>query len=394
MIWKKIKKVLSNIVICKKLVFIHIFKNFIILITEEGDSLRSVLMFLPVFILYIAVFRFIYLEDGLSLILQSCLPIIVGIIFATVLNPILVFIQNKFKIKNRYEAIILTFLFIVLIISVIVTIITPNIILSIKQLTGDIPVLFYKADKYLSDFGKENALLKNYLAEMNKKISYAMSSLLNFAIGKVINIFSAAGNLLLAIIISVYILIDKEKIENWTLRLCCTFFGRKTALEMFKIAHSLYDNVSSYISGKLIASVITGFLTFAGSKYIIKTPYPVIDGLIVGITNIIPYFGAFIGAVPILLINVLYNPRKGFLMLAYIMIVQQIDGLVIDPRILSSKLSIKPIIIIISIIIGGGLFGPVGLFLATPVAALIKSSIDAFMKIKLKENDERFTPKK
>ena len=192
----------------------------------------------------------------------------------------------------------------------------------------------------------------------------------------------------------IYVLIDKEKIENWTLLFLSAVLGEKTSSEMFKIIHSLYDNVSNYIAGKLIASVITGLLIFIGSKYIIKAPYPAIDGLIIGITNIIPYFGTFIGGIPILLINMLYNSQKGFLILIYILIVQQVDSLIIDPKILSSRLSIKPIIIIVSIVIGGGLFGPVGLFLATPVAALTKSTIDAFMKYKLKENDGNYSVKK
>lgn len=355
--------------------------------------MRFLLGFLPVFVLYIAIFRFIYLEDGLALIIHVCLPIIIGIILASVLNPMLVFIQLKFNIKNRYIAIIITFLIIILIISLIVTIITPNIVQSIKQLIRDLPILFYKADKYLSDFGNENTLLKNWLVEITNKLSVIMSSLLNFAIEKVLNIFAAVGNTLLAIIISIYVLIDKEKIEDWTLHFFSTFCGKKTALEMFKIIHSLYHNVSNYIAGKLIASLITGLLIFIGSKYVIKTPYPVIDGLIIGITNIIPYFGTFIGGIPILLINMLYNSQKGFLMLVYILIVQQIDSLIIDPKILSSRLSIKPIIIIVSIIIGGGLFGPVGLFLATPVAALTKTTIDAFMNYKSKENNGNFTLK-
>lgn len=352
--------------------------------------MRILLGFLPIFVLYIAIFRFIYLEDGLALIMHVCLPIIIGIILASVLNPMLVFIQRKFNVKNRYVAIIITFLIIILIISLIVTIITPNIVQSIKQLIRDLPVLFYKADKYLSDFGSENALLKSWLIEITDRLSFIMSSLLDFAIEKVINIFAAVGNTLLAIIISIYVLIDKEKIENWTLRFFSTFCGKKAALEMFKIIHSLYDNVSNYIAGKLIASVITGLLIFIGSKYVIKTPYPAIDGLIIGITNIIPYFGTFIGGIPILLINALYNSQKGFLMLVYILIVQQIDSLIIDPKILSSKLSIKPIIIIVSIVIGGGLFGPVGLFLATPVAALTKTTIDAFIKYKTNENNGNF----
>ncbi len=355
--------------------------------------MKKFIVLLPVFILYISVFRFIYLENGLSVIINVSLPIFIGIIIASILNPVLVFIQRRLKVKNRYIAIFLTFLFIILIISIIVTIITPNIAKSVKHLIKDIPILFYKANKYLSEFGSKNSILKNYLIELTQRVSSGISSLLNFAIEKVINVFAAIGNLLLAIIISIYILSDKEKIEKGMFRLCYTIFGKNAAHEIFKIFHSLYDNVSSYITGKIIASLITGFLIYIGSKYIIKSPYPVIDGLFIGITNIIPYFGTFIGGIPVLLINVLYNTRKGFLMLIYILIVQQIDSLIIDPRILSSKLEIKPIIVIISIIIGGGLFGAVGLFLATPFAAVIKQSVDAYMRYKFKENNTQFPNK-
>lgn len=355
--------------------------------------MKKFIVLLPAFVLYILVFRFVYLDNGLTIIINVCLPIFMGIIIATLLNPFLVYIQKKLNIKNRYFAIFLTFLFILLIISIIVTIITPNITKSIKHLLKDIPTLFYKANNYLSDFGNKNSILENYLVEITYKFSSIMSSLLNFAIEKVINIFAAIGNLLLAIIISIYILFDKEKIEKWLFKLCLTIFGKNVTSEIFKIVHSLYDNISSYIIGKIIASIITGFLIFIGSKYIIKNPYPVIDGLLIGITNIIPYFGTLIGGIPVLLINVLYNPHKGFLMLIYILIVQQIDNLIIDPHILSSKLAIKPIIIIISIIIGGGLFGAVGLFLATPFAALIKQFIDAYMNYKLKEKNTQFLDK-
>lgn len=355
--------------------------------------MKKFIVLLPVFILYISVFRFIYLENGLTVINNVMLPVFMGIIIATLLNPFLVFLQKRLNVKNRHLAIFLTFLFIILVIAVIVTIITPNITKSIKHLLKDIPALFYRAEGYLSDFGDKNSILKSYLLEITYKFSSVMSSILNFAVEKVIDIFAAIGNLLLAVIISIYILYDKERIEMWLFRLCHTFFGKNATREIFKVIHSLYDNISSYITGKIIASLITGFLVYLGSKYLIRNPYPVIDGLMIGITNIIPYFGTLIGGVPILLINVLYNPQKGFLMLIYLLIIQQIDNLIIDPQILSSKLEIKPLIIIISIIIGGGFFGAVGLFLATPVASVIKQFIDAYMNYRLKEKSASFLDK-
>jgi len=213
-----------------------------------------------------------------------------------------------------------------------------------------------------------------------------LTAIINNALTKVIDIFMAFANTLLSIIISIYILIDKESIENWSKEFFGLFVGKKTANDIIKITHILYRNVSSYISGKATASLFIALLIYIGSKYVIKCPYPVIDGMVIGITNMIPYFGTLIGSVPIVLINVLYAPQKGALLFILILILQQVESLIIDPKILSSQLSIKPLLVIISIIIGGGLFGPLGLFFAVPVAALIKSIVDVYMMKKLNKD--------
>jgi predicted PurR-regulated permease PerM len=340
---------------------------------------------LPLFIFYIAVFRFIYLENGLSLIIQVCFPIFAGILLAAVLNPVLVFFEKTIEINNRYISVIMTYLFVFLMISIVVKTIAPNIINSITQLSRDIPKLYRKANSLFSFFSDE-LIVKMYLAEIAQKLSSLLTAIINNALTKVIDIFMAFANTLLSIIISVYILIDKENIENWFKELSGLFIGKKTANDIIRISHILYRNVSSYISGKATASLIIALLIYIGSKYVIKCPYPVIDGMVIGITNMIPYFGTFIGSVPIVLINALYAPQKGFLLFILILILQQVESLIIDPKILSSQLSIKPLLVIISIIIGGGLFGPLGLFFAVPVAALIKSIVDVYMLKKLNKN--------
>ena len=279
----------------------------------------------------------------------------------------------------------MTYLFVFLMISIVVKTIAPNIINSITQLSRDIPKLYRKANSLFSFFSDE-LIVKMYLAEIAQKLSSLLTAIINNALTKVIDIFMAFANTLLSIIISVYILIDKESIENWFKELSGLFIGKKTANDIIRISHILYRNVSSYISGKATASLIIALLIYIGSKYVIKCPYPVIDGMVIGITNMIPYFGTFIGSVPIVLINALYAPQKGFLLFILILILQQVESLIIDPKILSSQLSIKPLLVIISIIIGGGLFGPLGLFFAVPVAALIKSIVDVYMLKKLNKN--------
>ena len=354
---------------------------------QNGDNVKkNSFVIMPIFIFFIAVFRFIYLEDGLSLIIQVCFPIFTGILLATILNPILVFFEKTLKIENRYVAVSMTYLFIFLMGSIVVKTIAPSIINSIIQLSRDIPKLYREANELLSLFGND-LILKIYFAEIVQKLSSLLTAIINNALTKVINIFMAFANTMLSIIISVYILIDKENIESWAEEFLGLLIGKKPANDIIKISHILYRNVSSYISGKVTASLIIALLIYLGSKYIIKCPYPVIDGIVIGITNMIPYFGTFIGGIPIVLINILYNPQKGFLLLILILILQQVESLIIDPKILGSQLSIKPLLVIISIIIGGGLFGPLGLFFAAPVAALIKSIVEVYMLKKRNKNE-------
>lgn len=356
---------------------------------------KNFFMLIPAFIVYIIIFRFLYLENGMSIIIKICLPILLGLFIAVLLNPVLIFLEHSFNIYNRSIAILATYTFFLGIISLIITVVTPSTIHSLTRLVKDIPVLFNSLNNFILEFIDKYGMLGNtesfyislqeYLFNYAQKITSLLTIFINAAIGHVLNIISAIWNFILAVIISVYILMDKENFENWFYKLCHSLFEKKIANEIIYIGYSLNKNLTIFILAKLLDSLIVGFIAFIGSKYIIKAPYPLIDGLIIGFTNIIPYFGAFIGGVPVTLITFLYNPSKGFLMGIFIFILQQFDGLIIGPKIIGVQLSIKPIIIIISIIIGGGLFGLVGMFLATPIVALFITSIDAYMKIKLKD---------
>ena len=358
---------------------------------------KSFFMLIPAFIVYIIIFRFLYLENGLSTIIKICLPILLGLFIAVLLNPVLIFLEHSINIHNRIIAILATYTLFFGIISLMFIVVTPSTIHSLTQLLKDIPILFNSLNNFILDFidkygmlGRTESfyfLLQENLFNYAQKFTSILTSFLNAAIGHIINIFSAIWNFILAVIISVYILMDKENFENWFYKLCHSLFEKKLANEIVYIGYSLNKNVTSYIFGKLLDSLIVGIIAFIGSRYIINSPYPLIDGLIIGITNIIPYFGAFIGGIPVTLVTFLYNPSKGFLMGIFIFILQQLDGLIIGPKIIGVQLSIKPIIIIISIIIGGGLFGLVGMFLATPFVALFITSIDAYMKIKLKDKN-------
>lgn len=358
-------------------------------------KIRSFFMLIPAFIVYIIIFRFLYLENGLSTIIKVCIPILLGLFIAVLLNPVLIFFQQKINTHNRSFQILITYTLFLGMISLIITFVAPSIIRSLIKLLKDIPKLFSSAENFILYFIEKNGMsgvtnsfystLQEYLFNYTQRFTTLLTTLINSILVQLINIFSAIWNFILAVIISIYILLDKENFENWFYKLCHSFFEKKYADEIVSIGYSLNENITKFFFGKLLDSLIVGIITFTASRYIINAPYPLIDGLIIGTTNIIPYFGAFIGGIPVIIITALNNPYKGFLMCIFILVLQEFDALILDPKIIGVQLSIKPIVIIISIIIAGGLFGLVGMFLATPIVALIKTSIDAYMKIKLKD---------
>lgn len=349
---------------------------------------------IPIFAMYIIIFRFLYFENGLNTIISTCIPIFSGFLLSVLLNPLLILVQDKLMVKSRFLAIFITYILFFGIITLLVVVAAPSIIRSLKQLLRDLPNLFLSVNALIMSLNEKLGIegnedfqrtLQDFLFSYAQKITSYLTAFINSVIGRVINFLNTLWNFILSIIISIYILYDKEAFERWFYKLCHSLFERKYAREIINFVYCLIENVNSFFLSKLLDSFIVGVIAYLGSKFIIKAPYPVIDGVIIGITNIIPYFGAFMGGVPVTLIAWLNNPHKGFLMGIFIIILQQIDGLFLCPKIIGDRLSIKPIIIIISIIIGGGMFGVMGMLLSVPLAALAKTSADTFFNIKLKD---------
>lgn len=330
------------------------------------------------------------------MLLKICIPFLGGIFFAIILNPVLNLIENKFKKINRILSITITYFIFITFITILIIITVPNVYTSITNFIGVFPNQITNANDYLINnynkiFNNANPeviswINKSLLSLTDKFTSYA-SSIVNTAITSAISTVSMLWNILISLFISIYILHDKEHFENLFHRTCYSLFDKKNANEIIKIGYNFYSNVTNFIAGKFLDSFIIGAIACIVSIYIIKAPYPLLAGVIIGLTNMIPYFGPFIGGIPVVLITLLVDPVKGFWMAIFILILQQFDGWFLGPKILGIKLDLQPIWIIVSIIIGGGLFGPIGMFLATPVAALIKSLLKGFMTLKLKDKN-------
>ena len=199
-------------------------------------------------------------------------------------------------------------------------------------------------------------------------------------------IIKAVINLLLSVVISVYMLSDKSNFKIAIKKGLYAFIPKNKVdsfLETIKECDSIFKG---FIIGKSIDSLIMGTLCFIVMS-ILRLPYALLLSVIVGVTNMIPYFGPFIGAIPGVLLYLLINPIKSIIFAIMIFVLQQFDGLVLGPKILGDSTGLKPFWIIFAITVGGALAGPIGMFLGVPVVAVISFLLQKLVNDKLKKKN-------
>lgn len=216
-------------------------------------------------------------------------------------------------------------------------------------------------------------MLRNYVqSSMTKVMSYSM------------NVIHWAANLFIAIAAAVYMIMDKENLLHAGKVMSYAFLGRKNANFLQIYMMDVKNIFQQYIVGNIMDSVIVGFIAWFGCT-LFGFPYTPMIGLIIGITNIIPVFGPFMGAIPVGLLLFLINPMDALIFAVFILIVQQVDGNVLKPLILGDKLGISGFWILFSVSVGGSLFGVIGMFLGVPVFALIYEGLKDLTALQLKD---------
>jgi predicted PurR-regulated permease PerM len=193
-------------------------------------------------------------------------------------------------------------------------------------------------------------------------------------------------NLIIGIIVSIYLLSDKEGFVAAVKRMMYSIFSVETADRLRSGLNFVDRTFMSFLNGKLLDSLIIGIICYIVCS-ILQMPYTLLVSVIVGVTNIIPFFGPLIGAVPSALIILMVDPTKCLIFVIFVIILQQIDGNIIGPRILGNSTGITGFWVMFSIILGGGLFGFWGLLLGVPVFVVIYSLVTNLVVKKLKRND-------
>ena len=342
-------------------------------------------------------------KNQIGQILSVFSPFLLAFLIAYFTNPMVKHIDNflfQKTLKHRFErghlllSMILAYVIAIGAIILVFIFIVPQIINSISQLVRISPTLYQNALDMLYSLDERFPTLDlSFIYQAAEDVmpdlfnffrTFMSDTVLPFLYNAGLSIISWFINIILAFVISCYLLFSKQKLIKSLKRVAYAIFPEDICLTLFDTFKDCNQIFSQYIIGKTLDSTIIGILCLA-CMTILKLPYALIISLIVGITNMIPYFGPFIGAVPGILILLIISPKSSLIFAVLILAIQQLDGSVIGPKILGKSTGLQPISIIFAITVGGALAGPLGMFLGVPIVAVLTFLINKLINYILKK---------
>lgn len=368
----------------------------------------SFLAALLLLIIYFCIARYRGLFEAFSRTAAVLMPLIIGLVMAFLMNPIMMTFEriitsilekNGIKGKNskkntRLFTSILALLVLVGVIAGFFAVIIPQVVGTVNYLVENIHeqiggILDWANNitrgRY-EDFLMSGKNTQNINAAINRGIVIArnflnlnddelFTTLANLGIG--------AGrffiNILVGMFVSVYALVGKERFVGQGKKLIYGIFPIDSANTVLEIARKANEIFYGFFIGKIIDSVIIGVICYAG-MVIFSFPYPILSSFIIGVTNIVPVFGPYIGAIPTVAIIFITNPVQGVYFLIFVLVLQQIDGNIIGPKILGESTGIPAFWVIVAIVLGGGFFGFLGMIVSVPIVAFLHYLIGRIAK--------------
>lgn len=340
-------------------------------------------------------------SSEISGIIGTLRPFIVGGAIAYILNFMLKFYENllskwdKFdkqsKKVKRSVGLILTYISAGIIIYLFLQFVLPQLVDSIIGLANNIPQYVKELSNFTNDLIGKADLEPHFIELVMKQWNSLVETVINFVtnmvpvIGNwVMTLTSSLFSIFIGIIVSIYMLIDKEKLLALSRKIIFAFFQEERAKHILRIAKISNDTFGKFLVGKMLDSLIIGILTFI-ILTIVNMPYTLLISVIIGITNIIPFFGPFFGGIPSVIIVLFVSPTMAFWLAIIVFVIQQIDGNIIGPKILGDSIGISAFWILFSLLIFSKLLGFVGMIIGVPIFAVIYSLIKEAVEIRLRK---------
>ena len=336
---------------------------------------------------YFALLRFRHIFNVLWKVYDVLKPIIYGAVIAYLLNPIvkrvdkrlIPVLEKKVTKPGRAQNIsrsvgVFTSLIVLLaLISALCNLLIPELYVSIRDMIYTLPEQLNHMVSSLNDIKLEDSTTGSIVNELMSNLTVGV---LNF-LGEVVNF-------LIGVIVSIYILFSKELFAKQCKKIVYAVLPIRHANLLLHLTTKSNEIFGGFIIGKIIDSAIIGVLCFFGLS-ILNMPYTLLVSVIVGVTNVIPFFGPYIGAVPSAILIMLDSPIKGLYFLIFILVLQQFDGNILGPKILGNSTGLSAFWVIVAILLGGGLFGFPGMLMGVPTFAVIYYIVQMLVSSKLEQ---------
>lgn len=351
---------------------------------------------------YYGIFHMKSLFSGIRTILSIMAPVIYGIAIAYLLSPIVNFLEQKLiypllekkeltlkkrgKRAIRWFCVLLSMAFFLVIIYTLIMMILPQLIRSIMNIIYSFPFYVESMERGLNTFMEKGWDLNEEAIDMLNQYSKQaqdylttnilpqMQSMLKNISAGIFDILLFLKNFLIGAIVSLYVLADKESFVAKSKMMTYAVLPGKWAQFLIHAMRFTHRTFGGFISGKLLDSAIIGVLCYIGTT-IMDMPYAVLVSVVIGVTNVIPFFGPYLGAIPCIILILLMDPIKSLYFAIFILILQQFDGNILGPKILGDSTGLSSFMVIVAIMVGGGFFGIPGMIVGVPVFAVIHAAV-------------------
>lgn len=381
---------------------------------EKKYILRGLTAFLVVaggILLYYLIFHGSNIRQNLNNIFLITRPIVYGLIIAYIMTPTLNFIEKKINLisskckinivkhhgKIRGFSILITSLLFILVIYALIAMLVSQVVPSIQNIANNFDSYINGLIKWVNKLFEDNSSIALFVQNTINTYSYEFENWLSTIVIpqasdiiktlslSVISVMKVLWNFIIGFVISIYLMFNKDVLSGQAKKIIYAFWKTKTANMVIQEVRSVHQTFVGFISGKVIDSIIIGLLCFLGTT-IIGTPYAALVSVIIGVTNVIPFFGPYLGAIPctiFILIVDLAHPMNCVYFAIFIFILQQFDGNVLGPKILGDSTGLSGLWVIISITLFGGLFGVFGMVIGVPIFAVLYSAIKRIVNYNL-----------
>ena len=339
-------------------------------------------------------------KEFFSAVMSLLSPFFIGIFIAYLIHPLVKrfeknLFHDKLHIKSQklrqFLAILISYIIVLGCTTLFLIIVIPQITNSLSDVLDILKSWYTIVSDFLINLEKhypgfDFAFLDQALDQFFPSIVNYLSNILTNTIPMLysasVSVVKWIFNILIALVVSCYILADRKTLQNHFKRFIFALITEEKATYLISTLKSCNNIFGGFIVGKFIDSLIIGILC-AIILIIFKMPFVALISVIVGVTNMIPYFGPIIGAIPGFLIIVISDPKQSIIYLLLILALQQFDGNILGPKILGDSTGLKPLWIIFAITVGGWLWGPLGMFFGVPFFAVISFLIDRWISKKL-----------